>query len=1028
VADNFFITAILVSHDGATWLPESIAAISAQTRPVDRIIAVDTGSVDGSVKMLSNAGLTVIKTDRDAGFGDAIALALGSAKKLSSNDSEELIWILHDDCAPARTALQELIDGLRDKPQVAFVGPKLLGWYDRRHLLEVGISIAVNGARWTGLDPREQDQGQYDHPTEVMAVSTAAMLARRKIFEDLGGLDPNLALFRDDVDLGWRARVAGFSVLTAPQALVYHAEAAASERRSVDVEEAFLHRPRLLDRKNAAYVLLANASWWLLPWITIQIVGSAAIRSVGYLIAKLPGYAADEIAAVGLLIIKPGDLIVARKLRKQKRLLSPRVIRQFIPPPGSQIRLALEQVNYSLRKFFKADVADGANSDDPMSYADIGVIDESFDDQDVIIKPRKSNWQTLRNRSLLIGLAFTFLISFIASRNRFGAISGGALAVSPGGAMDLIAKYSESWHLVGLGSAASTPPWVAILAGASALTFGKTWLFLTIFFLLVPTLAFFAMYRSAKRVGLSIRWSALGGVIYAMSPVIWSSINQGRIGTLLVALLAPSFLSILPKTLHFETISWRKTYSLILLAAFLSAFSTFFLTIWTALFMAFLAIALYDRREEIKKAGPVKFLMTAELSRIKRTLALFLIPGLLNAPWSTSVILHPTQILLDPGLPLSGGSLRNILTLNPGGASGVPGWILTPFIIFLIAITVTKKYQTQAASAIGLFTIAILVSQLHVFGHGSSGQVWTGTLILFIEIIILVPALQIASESIPKLRNSKLGLGHLLSILVVLATSFSILATSVWAVTGGANSLVASGKLEVIPPFIASLSDTPNRPKTLVIGRTGEQLNYFVTRGSDLEIGDADVAVATPSEVKSAVIDLISGAGITSSKILGAYGIQYLFLRNPIDQGVARTVDGIGGFTRSSSTNAGIIWQVVGSKPRISVLDITGAVTGLNSAKVGATDNLQTPGTVVLAEKFDPGWKLIVNGNQVKLGQSQFGLPNFEVAETGPMILLHDGTKHRALISTQLITLLVVIVLSLPAGRRRREVPLEELA
>jgi hypothetical protein len=44
------------------------------------------------------------------------------------------------------------------------------------------------------------------------------------------------------------------------------------------------------------------------------------------------------------------------------------------------------------------------------------------------------------------------------------------------------------------------------------------------------------------------------------------------------------------------------------------------------------------------------------------------------------------------------------------------------------------------------------------------------------------------------------------------------------------------------------------------------------------------------------------------------------------------------------------------------------------------------------------------------------------------MTLLHDGTKHRALISMQLIALLVVIVLSLPAGRRRREVPVEELA
>ena len=1031
MADNFFVTAILVSHDGATWLPESIAAISAQSRSVDRIIAVDTGSIDDSAKMLTSAGLTVIKTDRDAGFGDAIALALGSAKKLTNKDQmdqEELIWILHDDCAPTRTALQLLIEGLIDKPQVAFVGPKLRGWYDRRHLLEVGISIAVNGARWTGLDPREQDQGQFDQPTEVLAVSTAAMLARRKIFEDLGGLDPNLALFRDDVDLGWRARVAGFSVLTAPEALVYHAEAAASERRSVDVEEAFLHRPRLLDRKNAAYVLLANASWWLLPWVAIQIVGSAAIRSIGYLIAKLPGYAADEIAAVGLLIIKPGDLLVARKLRKQKRLLSPRIVRQFIPPPGSQIRLALEQASYSLRKYLKADAEVVDDLTDPMSYADIGIIDESFDDQDIEIKPRRSNWQTLRNRPLLFGLAFTFLISLIASRHRFGAISGGALPVSPSGAMDLIAKYSESWHLVGLGSAASTPPWVAILAGASALAFGKVWLFLTLFFLLAPTLAFFVMYRSAKRAGLTIQISVIGGLIYAMSPVIWSSINQGRIGTLVVALVAPSFLSVIPRTTKFETITWRRTYALILLAAVLSAFSTFFLVIWTLLFLALLIAAIIKRRSEISELGPVKFLMTAELTRIKRITALLFIPGLLNAPWSASVILHPTQILLDPGLPISGGRLLDILLLNPGGTSGVPTWIVAPFIIFLIAIIVTNKFSFEASAAVLLFAAAVVLSQVHVVGHGSNGSVWTGTLILFIEILILIPTLKIASELVPNLQNSRLGLGHLVSAITVFVSVASILITSIWAVTSGSNSLVASGKPEVVPPFISSLSDTPNRPKTLVIGRTGEALNYFVTRGFDLEIGDPDVAVATPTPIKTAVIDLISGSGLTSSKVLGDYGIQYLFLKNPIDQGVVRTVDGIGGFTRSSSTNSGIIWQVVGSKPRVSVLDKTGVVTALNSTKVGAVDNLQTPGIITLAEKFDSGWKLIINGNQVKLSESAIGLPTFEVNETGPITLLHDGTKHRALISAQLIALLTVIVLSLPAGRRRREVPLEELA
>jgi len=1027
VADNFFITAILVSHDGETWLPETIATISAQTRAVDRIIAVDTGSVDNSVKMLTGAGITVIRTDRDAGFGDAIALALGSAKRLKTDEQEELIWILHDDCAPTRTALQFLIDGLTDKPQVAFVGPKLRGWYDRKHLLEIGVSIAVNGARWTGLDPREQDQGQFDQPTEVMAVSTAAMLARRKIFEDLGGLDPNLALFRDDVDLGWRAHVAGFSVMTAPEALVYHAEAAATERRSVDVEEAFLHRPRLLDRKNAAYVLLANASWWLLPWISIQIIGSAAIRAIGFLFAKLPGYAADELAAVGLLIIQPRDLLLARKLRKQKRLLSPRIIRQFIPPPGSQIRLAREQARYAIGKFFKPDIED-ENPDDPMSYADIGVIDESFDDQDLVIAPRKSNWQSLKNQPLLLGLGITFLISLIASRNRFGSISGGALPSAPSGAMDLIAKYSESWHLVGLGSAASTPPWVAILAAASTLTFGKVWLFITIFFLLVPPLAFFAVYRSAKRVGASIWLSVIGGVLYAMSPVIWTSINQGRIGTLVVALVAPSFLSVLPKSTNFENISWRRTYALALLAAFLSAFSTFFLVIWTGLFLALLAFELYKRRLEIKVEKPVSFLMTADLARIRRVTALFLIPGLLNAPWSASVFFHPTQILLDPGLPLSGGSLLNILTFNPGGLSGLPGWILTPFVLFLIAITVSGKYPLESAIGISLFAVAIAVSQLTIIGHGSSGKVWTGTLFIFIELIILIPILRIASDLILNLRNSRVGFGHLLSVLTVGLTIFSIIATSAWALTAGANSLVTGSKREVVPPFIASLSDTPNRPKTLVIGRSGEELNYFVSRGSDLEIGDPDVAVATPTPVRNAIIDLISGSGLTSSKILGAYGIQYLFLKNPVDQGVVRTVDGIGGFTRSSVTSSGIIWQVVGSNARVSIIDASGAVTAIESSKIVAVTELQTPGLITLAEKFDTGWHLLVNGNQIELSQSQLWLPTFEIKEIGTMTLLHDGTKHRALISLQLIALLAVIVLSLPAGRRRREVPVEELA
>ncbi len=195
-----------------------------------------------------------------------------------------------------------------------------------------------------GLEPLEYDQGQHDGIHDVLSVSTAGALIRRDVFEELGGLDHNLALFRDDVDFGWRARTAGHSVIAATGAVAFHAQASATERRRIDVEGALLHRPLLLDRRNAAYVLLANSSWWMIPWIALQLFGSAIARALGYLLAKLPGYASDEILAFTTLILRPGKILEARKVRKKQRFVSARVVATYIPPRWSQLRLGTERL------------------------------------------------------------------------------------------------------------------------------------------------------------------------------------------------------------------------------------------------------------------------------------------------------------------------------------------------------------------------------------------------------------------------------------------------------------------------------------------------------------------------------------------------------------------------------------------------------------------------------------------------------------------------------------------------------------
>ena len=155
------VTAILVTHDGARWLPEVVAAISSQTRPANQVLVADTGSLDSSRQLISNSGLPLIELERERGFGEAVAIAVETLHEIGfksgdggggeSDGSDEWLWLLHDDCAPAPGALAALLEAVSQRPQVGIAGPKICGWNDRGYLLEVGISIGVNGARWTCL-------------------------------------------------------------------------------------------------------------------------------------------------------------------------------------------------------------------------------------------------------------------------------------------------------------------------------------------------------------------------------------------------------------------------------------------------------------------------------------------------------------------------------------------------------------------------------------------------------------------------------------------------------------------------------------------------------------------------------------------------------------------------------------------------------------------------------------------------------------------------------------------------------------
>src|SRR3954464_11165211 len=250
------VTAVLVAHDGAAWLPETLAALQWQRRPPQRVVAVDTGSADDSRLILERelGASSVIDAPQTTGFGSAVALALdayaGAPRapmpgRPGDAETVEWIWLLHDDCAPGPDALRHLLALGDTSPSVGVIGPKVLAWDDPRVILEIGFTVDTSGRRETGLERGEMDQGQHDAVRDVLAVGTAGALIRRDVWDALGGFDPDLPLFRDDLDFCWRANLAGHRVVVAPHAVVRHAAAASSRRRHLHATD---DRPRRADR------------------------------------------------------------------------------------------------------------------------------------------------------------------------------------------------------------------------------------------------------------------------------------------------------------------------------------------------------------------------------------------------------------------------------------------------------------------------------------------------------------------------------------------------------------------------------------------------------------------------------------------------------------------------------------------------------------------------------------------------------------------------------------------------------------
>lgn len=208
---------IIPNWNGADMLADCLKSLEAQTEPC-RIIVVENGSTDNSVELVRKQFPKVILLEfpDNAGFAGGVNRGI----KHALEQSAEYIALFNNDAVADKNWLKELVVEAKKYPEAGIITGKLLRT-DKKYIDSTGDFYTIWGLPF----PRgrnQKDEGQYDEAEEVFGGSGGASLYRAGLFKQIGLFDENFFAYYEDVDISFRAQMAGWKVRYTPNAEAYH--------------------------------------------------------------------------------------------------------------------------------------------------------------------------------------------------------------------------------------------------------------------------------------------------------------------------------------------------------------------------------------------------------------------------------------------------------------------------------------------------------------------------------------------------------------------------------------------------------------------------------------------------------------------------------------------------------------------------------------------------------------------------------------------------------------------------------------
>lgn len=211
------VAVVIINWNSGQFLERCLDALYEQTHRPNAVVIVDNASTDDSLKPVEEKydEVEIVRLQTNIGF------AAANNRAIEMLSSSEWVALLNPDAFAAPTWLAEMLRVAQENPEYAFFGCRLL-MADNQDILDgTGDVYHVAGLAWRrdhGKLARTMPRGDG----EIFAPCAAAAIYKREVLVAVHGFDERFFCYFEDIDLGFRLRLAGYRCFYVSSAVVYH--------------------------------------------------------------------------------------------------------------------------------------------------------------------------------------------------------------------------------------------------------------------------------------------------------------------------------------------------------------------------------------------------------------------------------------------------------------------------------------------------------------------------------------------------------------------------------------------------------------------------------------------------------------------------------------------------------------------------------------------------------------------------------------------------------------------------------------